>query len=89
MLAIELVSELQVGVSKLDVPELVIIDVPFRRLIRPALIPDTRDDIVNGSFGAKFTAAPGLTIVGNTLWPLNRGGMRANVVWTVGLEYSF
>ena len=89
MLAIELVSELQVGVSKLEVPDPVVIDVPFRRLIRPALIPDTRDDIVNGSIGTKLTAAPGLTIVGNALWPLNRGGLRANVVWTVGLEYSF
>ena len=88
-LAIDLVSELQVGDGGLRVPDEVVIDVPFRRLIRPALIPNTRDDIVNGSLGAKFTAAPGLTIVANSLWPLNRGGLRANVVWTVGLEYSF
>jgi hypothetical protein len=37
----------------------------------------------------KLTAAPGLTVVGNTEWPLNRGGLRADVIWTVGLEYGF
>jgi hypothetical protein len=88
-LAIDVVSELQVGREGLQVPDPVIIDAPFRRVIRPALIPNTRDDVVNGSFGAKFTAARGLTLVANTLWPLNRGGLRADVVWTAGLEYSF
>jgi hypothetical protein len=88
-IAIDAVSELQVGQEGLRVPDPVIIDVPFRRVVRPALIPNTRDDVVNGSFGAKFLGAPGLTVVVNTLWPLNRGGLRANVVWTAGIEYSF
>jgi hypothetical protein len=88
-LAADVVAELQVGSEGLRVPDPVIIQAPFRRVIRPALIPNTRDDIVNGSFGAKLTAAPGLTVVVNTLWPLNRGGLRANVVWTAGIEYGF
>jgi hypothetical protein len=88
-IAIDLVSELQVGQEGLRVPDPVIIEAPFRRTIRPALIPNTRDDIVNGSIGAKLSAAPGLTVVVNTLWPLNRGGLRANVVWTAGVEYGF
>jgi hypothetical protein len=88
-IAVDIVSELQVGREGLRVPDPVVIEAPFRRLIRPALIPNTRDDIVNGSFGAKLTAAPGLTVVVNTLWPLNRGGLRANVVWTAGIEYGF
>jgi hypothetical protein len=31
----------------------------------------------------------GITIVANSIWPLNRGGLRPNVLWTAGLEYSF
>jgi hypothetical protein len=88
-IAVDLVSELQVGDEGLRVPDPVIIEAPFRRTIRPALIPNTRDDLVNGSIGTKLTAAPGLTVVLNSLWPLNRGGLRANVVWTAGVEYGF
>jgi hypothetical protein len=88
-IAVDVVSEMQVGQEGLRVPDPVVIQAPFHRTIRPALIPNTRDDIVNGSIGAKLTAAPGLTLVLNTLWPLNRGGLRANVVWTAGVEYAF
>jgi hypothetical protein len=48
-----------------------------------------RDDIVNGSFGAKITPARNTTLVLNTLFPLNRGGLRANLVYTAGIEYTF
>ena len=88
-IAVDVVSELQVGQEGLRVPDPIVIEAPFRRTIRPALIPNTRDDIVNGSIGAKLNAAPGLTVVLNSLWPLNRGGLRANLVWTAGVEYGF
>jgi len=48
-----------------------------------------RDDQINGSFGFKFSTGPGIMVVANTLWPLNRGGLRPNVLWTAGLEYNF
>jgi hypothetical protein len=48
-----------------------------------------RDDIVNGSFGAKITPARNTTLVLNALFPLNRGGLRANLVYTAGIEYTF
>jgi hypothetical protein len=88
-LAADLVSELQVGRSNLRLPEIVAIETPFRRTVQPTTIPDTRDDIVSGSIGFKFTAAPGLAAIVNSIWPLNRGGLRANVLWTAGLEYNF
>ena len=44
-LAVDLVSELQVGNSKLVVPKDVIIEAPFRRTVTPTDIPDMRDDI--------------------------------------------
>ena len=88
-LAVDLVSELQVGRSKLALPAPVQYDFPFKRVIAPTSIPDTADDIVNGSFGFKFSLDNGFTVVTNALVPLNRGGLRANVTYTGGLEFAF
>jgi len=88
-MAVDLVSELQVGDSKLRLPGTVTYDLPFRRTLQPTNIPNQRDDLINGSFGFKFVTGAGITVVTNTLWPLNRGGLRPNVLWTAGLEYNF
>jgi len=88
-IAVDLVSELQVGESKLRLPGTVTYDRPFSRTVEPTNIPTERDDVVNGSFGFKFVTHSGITLVANTLWPLNRGGLRPNVLWTAGLEYNF
>ena len=55
----------------------------------PTSIPDIADDLVNGSFGFKFTTDNGFTVVTNALVPLNRGGLRANITYTTGLEFAF
>jgi hypothetical protein len=78
-----------VGDSPLQVPAPVVITSPYVRTITPSSIPDRRDDLVDGSVGVKLTTAPGLTVIGNTQWPLNRGGLRPDLIWTVGLEYNF
>jgi hypothetical protein len=88
-LAVDVISQLQVGDSKLTVPGPVEITVPFRRTIQTSDIPNGRDDIVNGSFGFKFVTGRGVALITNALVPLNRGGLRANILWTLGLEYSF
>ena len=88
-LAADLVSELQVGRSKLSLPAPVHYDYPFKRTIVPTSIPDAADDIVNGSLGFKFSLDNGFTVVTNALVPLNRGGLRANVIYTTGLEFAF
>lgn len=88
-LAVDLVSELQVGDNKLTLPEPVELEAPFRRMIDPTSIPDERDDIVNGSLGFKFVTPSGVTLIANSIWALNQGGMRSAVVWTAGLEYNF
>lgn len=88
-LAADIVSELQVGRSKLQLPPPVQYDYPFKRTVNPTSIPNMADDIVNGSFGFKFTAGSGITIVTNALVPLNRGGLRANVTYTTGVELAF
>lgn len=88
-MAVDVVSELQVGESKLALPGPVTYDKPFVRTINVTNIPTERDDLINGSFGFKFATHSGITLVANTLWPLNRGGLRPNVLWTAGLEYNF
>jgi hypothetical protein len=88
-LAADLVSELQVGDSRLHLPEPVHYESPFDRTVRVTDIPDRRDDIVNGSFGFKIMPARNLNLVLNTLFPLNRGGLRADVIYTAGVEYNF
>ncbi len=88
-LAMDIVSALQVGESKLVVPGAVHYEVPFSRTVETTTLPNSRDDLVDGSVGLKLQAARNVTIVANTLWPLNRGGLRANVLWTLGAEYNF
>lgn len=88
-LATDVVSELQVGRSVLQVPGPVTYEAPFKRTIFPTTIPDMRDDIVNGSIGLKLTPWIGTTVVTNILLPLNRGGLRADAIYTLGAEYTF
>lgn len=88
-LAADLVTELQVGDSKLPLPGIVTYEAPFRRTLNPTNIPAIRDDVVSGSFGFKMTPARNTTIVLNTLFPLNRGGLRPDLVYTAGIEYTF
>jgi hypothetical protein len=88
-LAVDVVSEFQAGENPLTLPGEHRIDVPFRRTVTPTNIPDIRDDLINASVGFKFTAAPGLVVIANTLWPLNKGGLRATAAWMAGLEYNF
>jgi hypothetical protein len=88
-IAAELISELQVGKSNLTLPPPVQFNFPFKRTITPTSIPDVADDIVNGSLGLKYSTNTGFTFVTNALVPLNRGGLRANLTYTFGLEYAF
>ena len=88
-LAADLVSALQVGDSKLVLPGVVTWESPFRRSLNPTNIPNTRDDIVDGSFGVKFAPARNTIIVLNALFPLNRGGLRPNLAYTFGIERTF
>jgi hypothetical protein len=88
-MAAELAGEFQVGESRLQLPGPVLFESPFRRTINPTSIPDIRDDIINGSFGFKYTTASRLTISTNALFPLNEGGLRARLTWTLGLEYAY
>lgn len=88
-LVVDVLAQLQVGDSKLTVPGPVHYDVPFSRTVNTTIIPNRRDDIVDGAIGFKFNVAESANLIVNSLWPLNRGGMRANVLWSLGMEYNF
>ncbi|HEY7612213.1 MAG TPA: hypothetical protein VH764_04415 [Gemmatimonadales bacterium] len=88
-LAADLISEFPVTDSPIEVPGDVTLEEPFRRTVHTSSIPDRRDDIINASLGVKLTIPRAVTVVANSAFPLNRGGMRPDVLWTFGVEYTF
>ena len=88
-LAMDVISSLQVGSSKLRLPETVRITYPFARTVQPTSIREMRDNIVDGSVGFKFSHPTGATAIVNALVPLNTGGLRGKTIFTAGLEYAF
>ena len=67
----------------------VTLEEPFRRTVHTSTIPERRDDIINASLGLKLTILRAVTVVANSAFPLNRGGMWPDVLWTLGVEYPF
>jgi hypothetical protein len=88
-LAADVLSELQVGQSTLHLPGPVTYDAPYHRVLDVTTIPDTRDDIFNGSLGARVLLWTGWSGFVNALVPLNRGGMRPSIAYSTGLEVAF
>ncbi|HWA58165.1 MAG TPA: hypothetical protein VG692_12970 [Gemmatimonadales bacterium] len=86
--AADVLSEWEVGDSKLTLPGPVTFSFPFVRSVDPTDIPNKRDNRANASVGFKFITG-GPTIITNALIPLIRGGLQPNVVWTVGGEFNF
>lgn len=88
-LAIDLISNWQVGTSKLVLPAPVTFTAPVRRTVRLTDIPDERDNLMDAAIGTKLAATNRLNVVLSSLLPVNRRGVRADAVWTLGLEYNF
>ncbi len=88
-LAVDLLSEYQIGENKVALPEPVQLQQPFVRNIIPTNIPGFKDHVVSGSVGVKYTTARGVTSVLNALVPIMTGGLQPRVAFTAGMEYSF
>lgn len=88
-LAFDVLSEYQIGDNKVELPPSVQITAPFARTISPTNIPGSKDHVVSGSIGAKFTSSRGLTTVFNALVPIKTGGLQSRIAFTAGIEYSF
>jgi hypothetical protein len=87
--AVDVLSEWELGSSGLVLPETVIYQFPVRRTVEPTNIPNIRDHRVNGSFGMKFRTPGGPILVTNVLVPLRRGGLQSRLTWTAGLDLTF
>lgn len=87
--ALDLITSWQIGDSKLVPPGPVTFTAPLTRTVPLTDIPNQRDNIINAAIGTKIAASDRLDFVANALLPVNRGGVRADAVWTLGVEYNF
>jgi len=88
-MAFDLISEWQLGDSKLKIPGPVQYQRPFAHSVLPTNIPAQKDDFLSASVGFKFQTPRGILITTNALFPLRNSGMQPSAVWTGGLEYNF
>jgi hypothetical protein len=87
--AFSLVSQFQMGDSKLTLPPPIVLDTPYQRRFDATNIPAMRNDQVDASFGAKFNVRSGTVLVLNGIVPLRRTSMQPDFIWTAGFEFSF
>jgi hypothetical protein len=88
-MAFDVLSDWQIGDSKLVVPPPVQYVAPYPHQVIPTNIPSQRDDLMSASLGFKFRTQRGIELVTNALIPLRNSGMQPSVVWTGGVEYNF
>jgi hypothetical protein len=88
-IAVDVLTEWQVGESSLRLPNDVTIIFPVTRHVTPTNIPNIKDHRVNGSFGMKFRTPGGPILVANALMPLRRGGLESRLIWTLGIDGNF
>jgi hypothetical protein len=88
-LAADVLSEWQVGKSKLQLPAPVQYQFPYARTVEQTQVPDQADNRVTASLGFKFRLGSASTLVTNVLVPILKGGMSPPVAWTGGAEFNF
>jgi hypothetical protein len=88
-IAAELISEWQLGDTKITLPGPLEYVAPFPRSYPATSIPDRRQDVMNMALGAKFAVRGGVVLVLNALVPIRKAGLQPDVAWTAGVEYTF
>jgi hypothetical protein len=88
-LAIDFLSEWQVGESQILLPGNATFDVPFVREVQTTQVADMKQNLVAASGGIKFSLREGTVLMTNILFPLTRAGLLPDFIWTVGLELIF
>jgi hypothetical protein len=88
-LAVDVISEWQLGDSKLSLPGPIHYTEPFPRTVESSLIPDRKDNAMAASIGFKFALPRGIAVITNALIPLRDAGLQPGAVWTGGVEYNF
>jgi hypothetical protein len=88
-LAVDLISEWQIGDNPIDLPGDIVFSAPFERRLPSILVPERRDDILHAALGLKFAVRGGTVLVLNGIAPLRKTGLQPDYIWTLGLEASF
>lgn len=88
-IAVDLLSEWQVGTSDPRLPGPIQYLQPFPRTVLPTNIANRKDHRVNGSVGFKFQTRNGPMLVASGFFPLMAGGLQPYVAWNLGLEFNF
>ncbi len=88
-MAVDVLSEWQVGESDLRLPGPIHYVSPFARTVIPTNIADRKDHRVIGTIGFKFQTKSGPLIVTSGLVPLKAGGLQPYAAWNVGVEFNF
>jgi len=88
-LAVDMISQWQVGNSTIKIPGRVDYILPVKRSVDPTIIPDQKDNRIDAALGFKFKLSPGATIITNALVPMLKGGVEPSFVWTTGAEFNF
>lgn len=88
-MAMDVMTEWQVGANSLTLPSVVTYQYPVERTVIPTNIPNLRDHRVNGAFGFKFRTPGGPIVLANAMVPLRRGGLESRVIWTLGIDGNF
>jgi hypothetical protein len=88
-LALDVLSEYQLGDNKVLLPTPARLTLPYVRDIDPTNLPGSKDHVVSGSVGAKYTSSRGFTTVLNALVPIKTGGLQPRIAFTLGVEYGF
>lgn len=87
-LAVDLLTNWQLG-DGITFPRTATYTYPTTRTVDLTNIPESTDHLMDLSLGAKFSASEAFRVVTNLIFPLNSGGLRPGLGWTVGLEYDF
>jgi len=88
-LAVDFLTEWQVGTSELQVAPPIVYEQPIPRTVASTFIPERRDDLMIGSVGFKLAPNDRWRIVVNTLVPLGNGGVQSKASYTAGFELHF
>jgi hypothetical protein len=88
-IAAEFLSQIPLGDNPLVIDQVVIRDGLGNDVVVPTSnLPTLRDDQFDGALGFKYRLGKWALLV-NAIVPLNDGGLRSDVLWTMGLQGSF
>ncbi len=104
-LAVDLLSEFELDKSAVRVPPDIEYTEPFTRTVVASTIPDQRDNRIDATFGFKWSVpcnegwntfcargaevGKGITFITSVVMPLNSGGLRPDVIWSLGAQFKF